>query len=303
MTDNNRISAAQLFCLLTLCSLSAELVFPYLGGYTTEQLLAVVIAAAVRAVVAFPIIIYSFCGDSLYAAIAKKNRILGWIAALIAFLMLSGYAAITVYNTVGFVQRNMLPNSEVILLIAIVIAFSVYCAVKGIEGISRASVVIFVISAIIIITVVLADIPHMEAGGIMPTDRITGIETDDGIVSQVLKRLLCSGEYLAFAVLLPRVRREHLSAGKAALFYALANALVGVGLFVLYSVVLGELYSVSEFPFAAVSQLADVVLIKRMDGIACAFATILIAITYGSVLLMNLFIKYFGTSRKLKEVD
>ena len=42
---------------------------------------------------------------------------------------------------------------------------------------------------------------------------------------------------------------------------------------------------------------------KGSFGIACAFATILIAITYGSVLLMNLFIKYFGTSRKLKEVD
>ena len=42
---------------------------------------------------------------------------------------------------------------------------------------------------------------------------------------------------------------------------------------------------------------------KGSYGIACAFATILIAITDGSVLLMNLFIKYFGTSRKLKEVD
>ena len=42
---------------------------------------------------------------------------------------------------------------------------------------------------------------------------------------------------------------------------------------------------------------------KGSYGIACAFATILIVITYGSVLLMNLFIKFFGTSRKLKEVD
>ena len=40
---------------------------------------------------------------------------------------------------------------------------------------------------------------------------------------------------------------------------------------------------------------------KGSYGVACAFATILIAITYGSVLLMNLFIKFFGTSRKIKE--
>ncbi len=42
---------------------------------------------------------------------------------------------------------------------------------------------------------------------------------------------------------------------------------------------------------------------KGAYGIACAFATILIIITYGSVLLMNFIIKHFGTSRKVKEVE
>ncbi len=40
---------------------------------------------------------------------------------------------------------------------------------------------------------------------------------------------------------------------------------------------------------------------KGAFSIACAFATILILITYGSVLLMNLVMKYFGTSRKIRE--
>jgi iron(III) transport system permease protein len=40
---------------------------------------------------------------------------------------------------------------------------------------------------------------------------------------------------------------------------------------------------------------------KGSYSLACAFATILIIITYGAVLLMNLFMKYFGTSRKIKE--
>jgi iron(III) transport system permease protein len=42
---------------------------------------------------------------------------------------------------------------------------------------------------------------------------------------------------------------------------------------------------------------------KGAYSLACAFATILIVITYGAVLLMNLFIKYFGTSKKIKEID
>ncbi len=40
---------------------------------------------------------------------------------------------------------------------------------------------------------------------------------------------------------------------------------------------------------------------KGSYGIACAFATILIVITYGAVLLMNLGMKTFGTSRKIRE--
>ncbi|MDT3844109.1 MAG: iron ABC transporter permease [Bacillota bacterium] len=42
---------------------------------------------------------------------------------------------------------------------------------------------------------------------------------------------------------------------------------------------------------------------KGAYGIACAFATILILITYGAVLLMNLVMKYFGTSRRMKEAE
>ena len=40
---------------------------------------------------------------------------------------------------------------------------------------------------------------------------------------------------------------------------------------------------------------------KGAYGIACAFASILIIITYSAVLLMNLVIKYFGTSRNYRE--
>ena len=42
---------------------------------------------------------------------------------------------------------------------------------------------------------------------------------------------------------------------------------------------------------------------KGSFSLACAFATILIVITYGAVLLMNLFMNHFGTSKKIKEDD
>ena len=42
---------------------------------------------------------------------------------------------------------------------------------------------------------------------------------------------------------------------------------------------------------------------KGNYGVACAYATVLIAITYGAVLIMNTFIRFFGVSRKIKTED
>lgn len=42
---------------------------------------------------------------------------------------------------------------------------------------------------------------------------------------------------------------------------------------------------------------------KGNYGVACAYATVLIFITYGSVLIMNTLIAFFGVSRKIKEVQ
>ncbi len=42
---------------------------------------------------------------------------------------------------------------------------------------------------------------------------------------------------------------------------------------------------------------------KGNYGVACAYATVLILITYGSVLIMNALIKVFGTSRAVKETE
>lgn len=40
---------------------------------------------------------------------------------------------------------------------------------------------------------------------------------------------------------------------------------------------------------------------KGNYGVACAYATVLIIITYGAVLIMNTLMKFFGVSRKIKE--
>ena len=42
---------------------------------------------------------------------------------------------------------------------------------------------------------------------------------------------------------------------------------------------------------------------KGAYGVACAYATILIAIVYAAIVLMNLCIKYFGTSKQMRQKE
>ena len=275
MTDSNKISASQLFCVMLLCSLGGELVYPFLGGYSTEELLAIVVAAAIRLAAAFPIILYSFCKGSLYGEMYRKSKPLGWVAAITAAVLLIVYASVALANTAEFVERNMLTHQSEWLIIALIAAFAVFCAVSGAEGISRAAVIILVLLVVLIAAVVLTDIPHIDL------DRAAPPESSGGIWQSVIKRLLSGGEYLSFAVLLPYISRKSSAAGKAALFYALTYTLLGVGLYVFYSAVLGELYTLAEHPFIAAAQLADAMLIKRMDGIACAMGALAAAVKCG----------------------
>ncbi|MGN1119509.1 MAG: hypothetical protein ACI4Q4_04070, partial [Oscillospiraceae bacterium] len=70
-----KISAPQLFCLLMLSRLSAEIVYPRCGaGYGGETMLAIIIAELVRFVLGLPVIIYTFKGEFFYRAVWRKNK-------------------------------------------------------------------------------------------------------------------------------------------------------------------------------------------------------------------------------------
>ena len=72
------ISPSQLFCVLILSRLSAEAVYPRTASATAlEAILAVVIAEAVRFLLALPVIIYSWHGNNIHRAVYSKNKALG----------------------------------------------------------------------------------------------------------------------------------------------------------------------------------------------------------------------------------
>ena len=266
-----RISAAQLFCLLMLSRISAEIVYPRLGaGYGGETMLAILVAELVRFVLGLPVIIYSFKGAGFYRAIWRKNRFFGWASAVGAALLLLGAAVRTLCSVSEFAGRNLLLGAPTYIMIAFTLVFAVYAACMGIEALARSGVLFLVVAAAITLLVMLADIPYMRFDGIMPPQRAEYAQ----FFEDVFERILRGGDYLIFAVLLPYVKTTKVSSGQTIMFFALFSALAAVLLCGFYCVTLRELYGLVEFPFSAAASLSDIALFKRLDGVGGAIWTL-----------------------------
>ncbi len=269
--NSHKISAPQLFCVLLLIKLSAELVYPSDAGFGGAGVASALTAELVRFLLALPIIIYSFKGTAFYSAIHRKNRFFGWVSAIGAALLLAGFAVRTLIYAAEFVQRSMLNKTSTLLIALLLAGFAAYAAVKGGEAMARAGALFLAVSAAVTLLVILADIPYMNRIRELP-------EWSGGLyISDSWERLLRGGEYLVFAALLPYVRTEDkvrnsakTRSGTAVLLFAAASAVCAAGLCVFFGAALGEYYSMTEYPIAAAASLSDIILFKRMDGIVCA---------------------------------
>lgn len=296
--NSHKISAAQLFCILLLMRISAEFVYPTSGGLGGTGLAAALTAEVIRFVVALPVLIYSFKGRAFYYAIWRRNRFWGWASATGAAALLGGFTARTVIYSADFAQRILLTNTPKILLALLLVGFAVYAAVRGAEAIARAGTLFLAAAAVITLLVILADIPYMQFDRELP-DWTTGL-----FITDLIERLTRSGEYLVFAALLPYVResgnaKSGTRSGAAGLWYALGGVLSAVLLCVFFGAVLGEYQSMTEYPLAAAASLSDVVLFKRLDGIASAVWLLAAAFRCG-VMLFSL-VSILGECRRKEE--
>ena len=264
-----KISPSQLFCVLMLSRLSAEIIYPRSSsGTPLEALLAVAISEVIRFVIALPVIIYSFKGCNVHRAVYNKSRVLGWIGAAFAALLLLGTALRTMLGLSQFAVKNLLPGGEIWLVFALAAIFAVYSAFMGTEALARSGAIFLVAAALVTLGVMLGDVSYINSRSF---DGFMEFGDGSSLVSDVIERVMRGGDYLIFAALLPYIshnRRSEL--GRTAIFFAVFSTLAALAVTAMNCLVLREMYGMCEFPFLAASSLADISLFKRLDGFAAA---------------------------------
>lgn len=280
MLKENTISTSQLFCVLFLCRLSAEIVYPRtVSGTAGEAILALIIAEIVRFVLALPVIIYSFKGMNIHRAVYKKNKFFGWCGAIFAALLLVGAALRTLLNSSQFAVKNLLNGGISWIVFAISAIFAVYAAIMGVEALARSGAIFLIAAALITVTVILADIPYMH------TDGLAARGSFSALLSDTVERVLRGGDYLIFAALLPYVnKKKSSSTGLTAMFFAVFSLLGGLLITVTSCLVLRDMYGLCEYPHIAAASLSDIAFFKRLDGASAAVWTLCAAFRSGVML-------------------
>lgn len=284
MTNSNKkISVSQLFCILILSRLSAEIVFPNRpSDNAIVSIISLVVSEAVMLALALPIIVYSFYGEDLWGAIFRKIRLFGWVLGLFGALILASGALLTMFYSAEFSVKNLLIGGSILVLLILSAIFAVYAAIMGVEALARAGVIFLVGAVLVTVTVILADIPNMEVS----TSQIAfggklGVNQDE-----VIRRLMRGGDYLVFSALLPFVNRNTQgSAGKCGLLFALFSTIAATLLCVVSVLVLREMYGINEYPFIAAASLSDIAFFKRLDGAASAIWVLAAVFRSGLMLL------------------
>ncbi len=280
MFKEHSISASQLFCILLLCRLSAEIVYPRtVSGTALEGILALVISEAVRFILALPVVIYSFKGTNIHRAVYSKNKFFGWCGAVFAALLLAGAALRTLFNSSQFAVKNLLNGGTSWVIFTISAVFAVYAAITGAEALARSGAIFLIAAALITLTVFLADIPYMRTDGFAARGDFAALLGD------TFERVMRGGDYLIFAALLPYVnKKKKSSSGKTVLWFAAASLLGGLLITVTSCLVLRDMYGLCEYPHIAAASLADIAFFKRLDGASAAVWTLCAAFRSGVML-------------------
>ena len=140
----SRISNRQLVITFLACRLSAEMMTLSAETvlYGPDRFTAIFLAKIIAALLYIPLILVTlrFKGDSPITCAFRRNKIFGAAVGVILAVTLTATAVQTVISIQHYITDTLLNNILTISGIAVLVAVSVYGALKGLSAVTRSSV-------------------------------------------------------------------------------------------------------------------------------------------------------------------
>lgn len=260
----SRISNRQLVITFLACRLSAEMMTMPAETvlYGPDRFTAILLAKIIAALLYIPLILVTlrFKGDSPITCAFRRNKVFGVAVGVILAVTLTATAVQTVISIQHYITDTLLNNILTISGIAVLVAVSVYGALKGLSAVTRSSVFAAVVFGLLIFLI------GVTMWDKVNPDFIYSAFIEDGryFVKCTLSEISMNNEILIFAVITDEIRsKPH----KTVLYYLPLLLVILEFLNLLYNLILGPYMSKVEYPLYIIASLSDIVIFRRLDGI------------------------------------
>lgn len=210
----SKITVTQFFLLLFLSRIMVNITYnPYLNGSGKmfDHILSCLVSFAITFIIFIPTYILYKRYPTL-SILEEANSLLGKLGIVVAaifalyFLLISSYA-LSIYTM--FMKNVIMPQTSVFVVCIAVVVVSLYAALKGIEGLARAGMLILVLSLAALIFLILALIPSVDTLNYTPLLYDGNNQFLDGI-NIMLSR---TSAVALIAIFIPFIKKGSLKAG------------------------------------------------------------------------------------------
>ncbi|MDR0946678.1 MAG: GerAB/ArcD/ProY family transporter [Ruminococcus sp.] len=257
-----KIGWGQVILLLLCCRSFTLMTFiPLLSEEyaVSTQMTAVLIAAALQLLMLIPLLfLYRRFPDSNTTQIlTKKNSFLGFLLTVLFLLFFIAETADSIISFQTFLSDRFFKSSNPYIWLGLFLVVCVYCAILGLEGISRSSAAVFIILILMLIIMGITSFKSIEAVNFYPA-------ADSNLFSAVKDELARNGEIAALCFLCKFVPKKF---NRSVFGYIIGKIIIIEAVLLLIQGVLGDFSSLTDYPFLAVGAYAGVNFLQRTDAI------------------------------------
>lgn len=299
MTKKGTISTFQMSAILLLCRMTALFTFMLpttgflLSGDRVLTVLPLLLTELFTGLIAVRLI-NSTDSKSIISETALHSQGASRLSAVIYFLTFIWFAGISAARFELFISTVMFPNSELFLMTIILVAASFYAALKGLEAMGRASVILSVILALSIAFILLTVSRDFEYTNLKPV-LTEGISP---VISFALYASARSVELITLYVTAPHIKGN---IRKMTLSWIITVSITTAVILFFLAGVTGEYGDDQIFPLYTLTVIAKFGIFERLDDILSGLWVLSTFIQLSFLLIAgNLAIRQgFGIKKKI----
>lgn len=298
---NSKIGTGQLVILLCLSRLCNFL--NYVPAFSDpiegkSMLYGTVIALFLNGLLLIPVLMLNkrFPGENILDITYKKSKFIGTLLSLFLFLLSLVILIGTVVGFEYFMTNAVYVNASIIVIIITMCVACFFGAQSGLEGLARASGIIFVAFLAGAIFIAVASVPLVDLLNIKPI-------IESPIASSIkygLELTSKNAELYVFILLIPRTRGNII---KAAIGYLLLSFMLIFATNFLIQSVLGDYFSSQTFPYYTLTTIVETKIFQRLDAIHMTLWVFISFIRISLFMLMANYSLRYILPKKTKKIS